>query len=358
MRAAEQGQIYALLANAHLLTVHQDGTTVADTALDPDSSSNSPRATGHYLALATDKRRVYVLVPLQPLAVDQIVAVNVGSAEIENTYALPDGVYHSIAVGPLTGHLFVFGNLAGGVIVTIIDPADGAPLSTWVARPEDGHKWTVYQGSVSADEQHLYVSYHGPDTTGLDWFDVASGGLVRCASLGPPNFGCIASHGGFTVLPHELLVGTGDPVILDVDSSGAIRKGFDTGLVGNHLMEFVVDPAAQRLYAVGSCGYTGGFSAVSLEEAGLPLTTNNTGQWTWLTKPHAPLILLSAHPCGERLSLGPSGLVVGSTAQPVPQAGRHGSLLVVDPKSGNVTQRIEIASEPLDVLALPAASLN
>jgi hypothetical protein len=143
MRAADQGQIYALLANAHLLTVRQDGTTVADTALDPDSSSNSPRATGHYLALATDKRRAYVLVPLQPLAVDQIVAVNVGSAEIENNYALPDGVYHSIAVGPLTGHLFVFGNLGGGVIVTVIDPANGAPLSTWVARPEDGHTWTV-----------------------------------------------------------------------------------------------------------------------------------------------------------------------------------------------------------------------
>ena len=74
-------------------------------------------------------------------------------------------------------------------------------------------------------------------------------------------------------------------MILDVDSYGAIRTGFDTGLEGNHLMEFVVDPMAERLYAVGSCGYSGGFSAVSVRQAGVLMTPNNLGEWSWPRPP-------------------------------------------------------------------------
>jgi len=57
-----------------------------------------------------------------------------------------------------------------------LTPANGAHPSTWTARSADGHTWTLYQGSVSADEQRLYVSYHGPDITGLDWFDATPEG--------------------------------------------------------------------------------------------------------------------------------------------------------------------------------------
>lgn len=346
-------QIFALLADMHLLTARQDGAILADTSLDPRAPINTVRATGHYLALGTENQHVYVLVPRQPQALDLVVAVNAVSAHIESTYTLPGGDYHSITVGAQTGQLFVFGDRGSSAIVTVIDPANGANASTWTARSEDGHAWTVYQGSVSADQRRIYVSYHGTDTTGLDWFDVTPDGLVRCLSAEPANFGCIASHGAFAVLPNELLVATGGPMILDVDATGVVRRAFDTGLQGNHLMEFVADPAAERLYAVGSCGYSGGFSAASLRRPGIPTTPTIPGEWSWAIAPQPPQVLLKTQPCGERLSLGSAGLVVGKTAQPVAQPARHGALLMVDPSSGRLTWQIETASEPLDVLALP-----
>jgi hypothetical protein len=303
--------------------------------------------------LAPDDQHVYVLAPRQPEELDQVLTVNSRNAQVEGIITLPEGTYRSIALGAQTGHLFVFGNSGGSAIITMIDPANRTGPMTWTARSADGHTWTVYQGSVAADERRLYVSYHGPDTTGLDWFDVTPDGLVRCATPARANFGCIASHGGFALLPHELLAATGGPVILDVDASGAVRQAFDTGLEGNHLTEFVVDLVAERVYAVGSCGYSGGFSAVSLRGAGIPTTPATTGEWSWAIPPQPPQVLVNTRPCGERLSLGSGGLVVGKTAQPVPQPTKRGSLLVVDPSTGKMVQQIETASEPLDVLALP-----
>lgn len=348
-----RSQIYALLADMRLLVVRPDGATLAVTNLGLAAPISSA---GHYLALANDHQQVYVLASHQPQSLDQVVAVNALSTQVEGTYALPDGVYRSIAVGIQTGHLFVFGNRGGSTIITVVDPASGATLVTWTARPQDGHTWTVYQGAVSADEQRVYVSYHGPDTTGIDWFDVTGNGLIRCVSQEPANFGCIASHGGFTLFPDRLLAATGGPVILNMDRTGQVQEAFDTGLEGNHLMEFVADPMTERLYAVGSCGYTGGFSAVSLREAGILATPTLPGVWNWSIPPPPPHVLVKTQPCGERLSLGSDGLVIGMTAQPVPQPAKQGALLIVDPNTGRTIHQMELPSEPLDVLALPPVS--
>jgi len=359
----QQSTIYALLFDAQLLAVRRDGTKMTEISLAP-TPPGVEHVTGHYLALAQDRRQLYVLVPGQPQMPDRIAVVDTATGQLQKTFTLGNGAYHSLAVGTQSGRLYLFGNLAGGAIVTLVDPENGAEMATWIAREADGRTWLVYQGAVSADERHLYLAYHGPDTTGIDRFDVAQDGLHRCPPAPYPNSGCFATHGGFALHGDRLLVATGGSVILEMDQAGVVRRGVDTGLAGNHLMEFLVDVPAERLYAVGSCGYAGGFSAVSLRGGGVPATLTPQGEWRWtatppppqvLVPPDPPMTMVKTVPCGERLALGPAGLVVvGKTQVPVPQPNRSGALLLLDTAAGRVVQTITTSSEPLDVLVAPS----
>jgi hypothetical protein len=147
--------------------------------------------------------------------------------------------------------------------------------------------------------------------------------------------------------------------VLELDQTGAVRRGLDTALAGSHLMEFAVDEVAQRLYAVGSCGYAGGFSAVSLLGGGVPTTPTVPGEWAWLATPEPPHALRRGGACGERLALGGANmLVVGKTQQPVPQPGRPGALLMLEPSSGDAVSTVPTPSEPIDVLVTPGAQVG
>jgi len=353
-RAATSGSarpalVFALLMDNRLLAVRVDnGVVAALRTLAPPPRPTALILAGHYLALGPDGQTLYALTPGDPA---HLAIVDVATARIRARYALPSGVLaRSLAVGSTTGKIYVFGNLPGpqtiplgthveGVVVLVLDPRSGSLLGRWVARRADGHDWLVYQGAVSRDERHLFISYHGPDTTGIDRFALGLGGLRRCQSAPFPSpragVGCLPTHGGFVLYGDEVLASTGTPVVLEMKQSGRIVRHLDTRLLGNHLMEFAVDEKRAYLTAVGPCGYTGGMSVLAIA----------TGQVRVLSAPRVSNTI-----CGERFSPGPTPLlIVGRTTATVPLQGIPGALLFLDTRTGQIRRTVATPAEPIDV---------
>ena len=344
----------ALLVDRRLVVAQlSDGAAIAELPLGSAVDMPPIDRAGHYLALGQDGDTLLVLVPGSSNDAGQLAVVDIVEAKVASAYELPAGTtYGSLATGPATGRVYLFGNRAGGVVVTVLDPATGAEVTSWTAREADGHDWLVYQGAVAPDERTLYISYHGRDTTGIDRFAVTPDGLSRCGSANPPGVGCIDAHGGLAVDDGGLLVATGSRVIRKVDADGVAREALDTGLE-DHLLEFVVDYRAGRLYAVAACDVGGGFSAVDVRGTGVLAPPATPGDWSWEVPPEPPLVAtVGSQACGARLALGPSPLlVVGRTALPVPRPA-PGELLIVDVRSGEVVRSVPTPAEPVDVLAI------
>lgn len=359
--------IFALLADNRLLVIRPRlGTVIEEHVLAAPPSPAFLISTGHYLSTSMDGTTLYALVTGNEQTPDGITVIQTGTRKMLARYPLTgSGVYHSLAVGPSTGRLYLFGTRLGATVVTVLDPKTGAVREEWTARPADGHTWLVYQGAVSPDERQLFISYHGINTSGIDWFTRTDAGLQRCSSppTAQPGQACLTAHGGFVLDQATLLVATGTSVVLRITTTDMVLGGWDTQLVGNHVMDFAVDPAARMLYAVGSCGYQPGFSAVRLADARVP-TPSGAGEWSWSRTPIPPQVLIVVPPqegplhgllCGERLAVSREGIIVASLPQPVPRLGTPGAVLVVDPTSGQVLRSIATSSEPLDVLPMPPA---
>jgi hypothetical protein len=350
------------LADNQIVAINvSDGAVAAQFAAAPPPSPEATRYTGHYLAASPDGKRLYILAPGEPGGADYVAVVNAGTAGLVTSYSLRDGggVYHALAVGPSTGRLYLFGDRSRTAIVTVLDPANGSELANWTARTGGGYDWFPYEGAVSSDEREIFISYHGDDTAGIDRFQISGGELVRCDPVGRPNGGCIQGHGSFVLLGDSLVTGTGEGMMLKEARYGAILSAFDTGL-GGHLMEFAVDRFSNRLYAVGSCGYSGGVSSVDLTAGGM-YTLTEFAEIRWLVAPAPPLILappepgraVKTVPCGERLSLSPdSWLAVGVTARPVPEVLRRGKVIILSTLTGQVLRTSQTPSEPVDVIVI------
>jgi hypothetical protein len=356
--------IFALLANSHLLVMDgRSGHIRRDLALAPSPVDTNLLGTGQYLARSPDGHQLVVLVPVDIHGMSEVTIVDLISLTVRAQYHLPRGlVLSSLAVGAKTGHLYLFGNrrdrsdtrfgsAEGGVgeaaVVLVLDPLHGTVLADWTARPTAGRDWYVLQGLVSLDEHRIFISYHGTDTSGIDWFTPVGGHLERCQITVPASSGCLRTHGGIAFYGNDVLATTGEGPIEEVDISGTVRRRFDTQLPGNHLMDFALDRQARRLYVVGPCGYAGGFSVIDLR----------TGSTRVLVPPAPPSTQgAMSEPgllCGEQPSLDPPGLlVVGKTARTVPVLGLPGKFLFLDTGTGRVVHAVKVAAEPLDVLAL------
>jgi hypothetical protein len=339
-----RGIIVALLANYRLLAVRAtDGKVVASEAVAPSPSQLT--GAGHYLAVSLDDKLLYVLTSPLANSPSRVVVMDGATATVRASYPVPepDSVFRSLALGPQTGLLYLFGNRGNSVIISVFDPRKGTVRTSWRAREAAGHNWYVYQGAVSPDERHLLVSYHGPDTTGIDVFTLTGSTLQRCQPAQPivarVGNGCLSTHGGFAFYGEDILAATGGSDILQMDLQGVVQQTFDTRLDRNHLMEFVVDAHRQRLYAVGACAYVDGFSRVDLHATPPPpaeLSQNNGV-------------------CGERLTFTADGteVVTGKTHVTVPDPTLPGQLLFVDVNSGRVRRSVETPSELIDLLTFP-----
>jgi hypothetical protein len=367
------GTVFVLLRNSRLVAVRiADREIVAKLRLARTPSRETRRAiTDRVLALSPDGRTLYVLLTGwgeaegEPAATDdRIVAVDVATVAVTATVPIEDskGVYHGLAVGPRSGTLYLFGNRAGAAVVARVDPATGKRLAGWTAREEDGHDWWVYQGAVSADERSLFLSYHGENTTGIDRFALDGGSLRRCpAPIDRPDRPCIGAHGAFALDDGGLVVATGDSsLFVMVRTDGAVRGAVDSGLKNNHLTEFALDEAAGRLYAVGPCGYTGGFSAVDLAGAGT--FEVDAPHLTWTKPPSPPLVLVGKGDglCGERLVIGGDGTVVVSRTNNIGLFGVHSErdLLFVEATTGKVIGDVNTPALPLDLLIASATTVS
>jgi hypothetical protein len=361
--------VFALLADGRLLTVRTaDGSIVVDEPLllAPPATSATDVPTSlfpaHYLALSRDGRHLFALVPSDNPGSGRLAVIDTSTSAIEAIYT-PDAsdiVYRSLAVGITTGRLYLFGNRDKSAVVTVLNGPDGSTVATWSARGSDDYNWLVYQGAVTSDEQQLFISYHGQDTTGVDWFDVTPSGLEGC----PQNrfgqhLGCLGGHGSFTLYHGDILVATGLNVIEQVDMQGKVKGAWDTGLNNNHLMEFVADETAGKLYAAGPCGYVGGLGSANLRGAGVLTTPTVPGESSWLVTPQLAVLLVPppSSLCGDRLALvhaaGVSLLVIGQTVPLGSAPGTAGALLFVEARTGQIVRTVPIDSEPFDVLSFP-----
>jgi hypothetical protein len=272
-------RLFALLADHRLIMADAtSGAILATRALAPPPASVT--ATGHLLAFSGDGRRLFALLPGTP---GLLAVLDVATATVRATYRpdTPGLAYSGLAVGPVSGQIYLFGERDGAALVVRLDPDNGHATATWTARQAEGRTWTVYQGAVAPDERALYLSYHGPGTTGIDRFDLGEGGFRACADHTPPPVACIGAHGGFALYGDGILTSTGDsPVLLTLDEAGEIRGGVDTGLDGNHMLAFAIDAQTRRVYSVGSCDYVPGFSVVGLDRPGFPTRSATPGAWT------------------------------------------------------------------------------
>jgi hypothetical protein len=321
---APAGVVAALLEEGRIVFIDvANGATLAEypeRAVPPGHALSAGR-------LARAPKRDEVLGILSEETGAFVIGIHARTFAARRIGRLPSGRYPGLAVGEKTGRIFAFSD-AGVTVYALV--GEGAEpqllLRTDLARD-------VYAGAVSADERRLYVSYHGRGT-GVHWFDLTDDGWR--------SGGYVQTHGNFALAAGRLLAATGDPAIVEFDLDGRFRSQVNTGLENSHLMEFAVDEPRHTIYAVGSCGYTGGFSVSQWPGAGF------TGRL--LVPPRDYSV------CGERVSIAPAGdwLAVAWRAEPSPPGvgSSAGRLLVVDTRTGSVLQRVPTSSTVVDVLAV------
>lgn len=337
-----------LLADNHLLKLAlPGGVVVARQRL----GRPSPDARGsHVMALDGDGRIVHVVVSDGPGRHSRVVAVDAATLRLRARHPLEAGsVYRSLAIGPRTGHLYLFGNqpsaAGASVVVVRLEETTGKAVGRWSLHRADRWDWRVYRGVVSADEEQIAISYHGPDTSGADVLSIETGRRIPCWRAPPSGSGCAATaHGRLDPHGERFLAATGSPTIEQITDSGRVVQRWETGLAGNHLMEFAVEESADRLYAIGSCGYVGGLNVVDLAARRSYPLAPPIRRTPGSEKPGPEAV------CGERIELLDGLLAIARTARPVPDPEASGAVLLIDARDGRPLRAVSVPSEPVDLL--------
>jgi hypothetical protein len=334
---------YALLADNRLVaTALAPGATMQELRL---SGRAREPAAGHYLALAR-RNTLFVLVPRGRREAAKLVEVDISNGCLTGSQRLGKTAFRAIAIGPRTQRIYLAGNrdAAGGIgsaVVSVFDPSGRRLLATHTVRRAAG--WLVYDTAISPDETRFYVSYHGPSTQGADVLSIRGLKTTRCVPAARSR-ACLRVHGAVEARGVRLLATAGEPpYILELRANGRVVRTLDSGLAGNHLMEFALDPDRSLLYAVGSCGYTGGLSRLDLESGTIALFGYPAPRDVDIDGSRSGI-------CGERVSVGSALVAVAKTQRPVPTVDRPGQLLFVAAQSGEIASRVPLPSEPVDVL--------
>jgi hypothetical protein len=227
--------------------------------------------------------------------------------------------------------------------VAVLDAATGQALATSIGGVGNDE---LLQGAVSPDERRLLVAYH---QSGIRQYELTADGLRQCQLASPRR--CLGAHGDFALYGDRVLTGGDDGApIVEYGPDDQVRRRLDMGLAGNHMVGLAVDPAQQRLYVLGGCGYAHGLSAVSLRDTPTPEPPAVLFRSLLFGEPGDR----TAVPCGARLAVGPTPLVViGRLGLEIPEARAFGALLFVDVREARVVRTVQTPSEPVDVLVSP-----
>lgn len=346
--------VFAILKNGQLVAAVPDRSHLVGQI----RVTESPLARSGFPLLAADqsRRRLYVLTPLTHQR-DAIVVVNPTRLTVVARWQLPRNVsYRAVVVGSDTGRLYLFGNRRDGraemgpgedALITVLSPSTGDVLQTWTVRRAAGHDWFVYAGAVSAGAHQLVVSYHGPDTTGIDVISLNGAKHTRCRPKTPRSAGtaCLATHGDFTVYHGQIFATTGFPDrLLKLTLTGKVLHTYRTKLPGNHLMEFAADLDHHLLWPIGPCGYAGGISVIDVVRD--------------KTRVLMPPGQTKDNVCGSRVRFlrGDQDLVVAANPAPAPTGdSAPSSLIFINAENASSRQRVQLPAPVEDLLTVSPA---
>lgn len=329
--------MFAVLADRRLVAV-SPGSAVAGGEVRLPGTGTSTEVAAHVVALDPGRRLLRVLVDHET-----VVSVDARTLAVRDSWTLPAGTaYRTLAVGPVSGDVFAFGDRAedGGHSPWLVRlSADGTVRGSWRLRPAAAHDWTPYAAAIAADERYAVVSYHGANTTGADVVRLDGPVPQDCTSPRTAVTGCIAEiHGAVIVSTGRVWGTTGDgAVLVSVDPVSLQPRRLDPALPGNHLMEFAVDPAGP-VYALGSCLYSGGLSRLDPGAARAHVL--------------APPMSLPQRPdlCGERIAVGPAGLLAITRGPSISGSSGPSGIVFVDGATGQVRATAPTPVAPIDVV--------
>lgn len=334
---------FALLLNNHLAEIRTDtGQVMADTVLSSQPVPPSLRFYGHYLSLTSNGQTLYAIVLGDPRRASHLAIIDAATGTVRSRVVLPRGmVFHGVAVGPRTGQVYLFGNRGGDAFIALLNPSTGRVVrSTTVRRSrQDGLQWRIYEGIVRSDEQTAFISYWRGGAVGVD--AVALPSFIR-RTCGATTSGCVSSnfeslaeYRGHIIIQDKR--STNGFVALKLGGKRAARYTLRMG-GDQHRGDWALDPRTGRIYQLGSCGYTGGLSALNLQ--------NDQTQTLVLS-------YASQDICGERITVGHASMVViGRTQLVIPQLGHPGEVLLVNGENGGrLLHRVSVSADVIDVAA-------
>ena len=217
-----------------------------------DRGADELSFSGQLLAAAPDGLTVYALVRHGER--DHIEALDATNLEPRRRYPLARGIHYTGITLGRSGRLYAYGirRVAVGRSVptlTILDP-DGATIANHTVPGRTERDWSVHAGTPSAEERLFVLTYHGGNTTGADWIDLAPGALRRCKSRESDKACIFEIHGGVEPYRDGFLATTGSHVV-EVSRDGRVVRRLPLAPRNVHLMDFVLNRS--HLY-VSSCG--------------------------------------------------------------------------------------------------------
>jgi len=207
-------------------------------------------------------------------------------------------LYSWVDAGQSTGAIYLISDVADRV--RKIDRTGGRELESF-RRDAGALSDHVYLAAMAPSEHRLYVSYHGA-ASGIDWFDLREGKLLRCSPERQFS-SCIGSHGFFIPAGGgvwaDLADGNG---IIKTDSLGHTIRLVDPQLPGNHMVSFDVDARSGTIYSLGDCGYAGRLSGIARNDSLLFKQPDTCGQFLRLSLDGTWLAVLSKAQLGRLAS--------------------------------------------------------
>jgi hypothetical protein len=348
--ARREPAFVVLLENNRLLALDSNGRVVWRLSLGPRAGEP---VGARYVSVAGPNR--FGLVVPGPTR-DQLVYVS-ASGRVHRRIALPAGVrFRAIAQGSESGRVYLAGEIRTSrptqfegfahkpVIVMLSSNGRVQARTTLHDVTEDApgggpSDWRIYGFALAANETRLFISYHGPNTSGADWVDVGKGSLSACPRR-PGRATCIPEiHGALEVYGDELLATLGTPPLLGgFTKNGVPRQTWPSALGNAHLMEFA--RRQSTVFAIESCTKTGGLAAIDLSR----------GRTRVLAAP-APTAreegLGERDVCGERIAVSRGKLAVMKRGTITGIAG----IMLTDDR-GQHRRWVPLSPAPLDLAAL------